>query len=87
MGAPDPRVGGFGPLFALELVLLLGLAPWIVKRRKQPGEAIDYPIFMATGIAVACAVFPEPWWARYVSLLWTAPLLVAVAGALSDMRN
>ena len=73
---PDPRSGGFGPLYGTALVLgwvALGVACW------SPGfRPAWHEWFLA--VAVLVTSFPsQVWWARWVpqlSLLALAPLLI-----------
>jgi hypothetical protein len=72
--APDLRLGGFGPLFAIVfLISLLGLS-----RFKNDAAS--------RGIVLCCAVIilssllnPESWWSRYSPQLWLLPILFALA--------
>ena len=80
MGAPDPRLGGFGPVFALELLAALLAAGVTVLRDRA--QAVRNPAFViALGLALVCAIFPEPWWARFVPFFWAVPLFLALAAA------
>ena len=86
MATPDPRIGGFGPLFAAETVLaaaVLVLAFVLARGRAPPGAAL---FVLALLIVATCAIFPEPWWARLVPFLWTAPLFAALGGAAGSSR-
>ena len=78
MGVPDPRVGGFGPLFALQL--LAGLCAGGLALQHQ-GTALrrDPAVLVALGLGAICAVFPEPWLARYAPFVWGAPIFLALA--------
>jgi hypothetical protein len=77
MGAPSPRDGGFGPFFALEIVLAL-LASGIVLMRDR-GRTLGDPAFViAFGLAVMTAAFPEPWWARFAPFFWGVPIFLAL---------
>jgi hypothetical protein len=80
----DTRLGGFGPVFALELVLLAGgLAhAWAARRRADPDVLAIAGLLLATS-----ALFPEPWWARWIPQLWTVPLLAALALEPSSLRR
>jgi hypothetical protein len=74
----DTRLGGFGPLFGLELALLGALlAHALAARRPAEGDLLA----LAGLLLVTCALFPEPWWARWIPQLWTVPLLAALAFA------
>lgn len=79
MTVPDVRVGGFGPLFALGVVLaLLGAAalPW-----SRPGAASRAAIAVAGGLLVTALINPGAWWARFVPQLWIAVGVASVAAA------
>jgi len=77
MGAPDPRIGGFGPVFALEILVAsfaAGVAVW-----RQRGRGLGDPAFViAFGCAIMTAAFPEPWWARFAPFFWLVPVFLAL---------
>jgi len=80
VGSPGPRVGGFGPFFALELCLSLAAAGVAFLSRGSGFEPVTRPFFVLAGLlALICAVFPEPWAARYVPFFWMVPGLIAFA--------
>lgn len=65
--APDTRIGGFGPIFALilivtSIVLVINLVIFI-KREK---ENIKYITLPAIAILLSMILMGESWWARYV---------------------
>ncbi len=80
MGAPDPRIGGFGPFFALEtMVALLAAGAAAVTLR---GRGIGDPAFViALGLAAITAIFPEPWLARYAPFFWGVPIFLALGAS------
>ena len=63
---PDSRSGGFGPLFALQILLTTAVVV-IFRRRIDRDWAL-------VGIAMAITIlpFPDPWWARYIPQLYFA---------------
>jgi hypothetical protein len=71
----DLRIGGFGPLFGLMLLLTLIL--WLL----PVGATTDRAPFaaLAIGIIVATLLNPEAWWARYAPQLWLLPVVVTAA--------
>ncbi len=75
-GVPDIRTGGFGPLFALGLVLALMSAAYALARREPPDRLL---LWLAFGCFASSALFPEGWWARYVPFAYAAPLLLLLA--------
>lgn len=73
MGTPDPVVGGFGPLFAIELLLALALGglAWRSERRSL--------LLLAAALAALSIAFPVAWWARLAPFFWPVPLLIVQA--------
>jgi hypothetical protein len=82
-GQFDARVAGFGPWFSGAILMSLALAIWLlVGKRQAAGQAV---LLSAAGaLAVFSLVLPASWWARYVTYLWWAPLLIAIAALLAD---
>ena len=81
MGHPDVRIGGFGPLFALAVLLCaIGLAtlPWSGGSRSARAA-----LLVAAGVLATALVNPGAWWARFVPQLWIATALGSVALAAS----
>ena len=73
--AYDTRLGGFGPLFGLELLLLAGVLGHAVATRR----AAEADLLVLAGLLlVTSALFPEPWWARWIPQLWAVPLLAVL---------
>jgi hypothetical protein len=78
MGAPDPRIGGFGPFFALETIVALLAAGAVTATRR--GHGIGDPAFMiALGLAGITTTFPEPWSARYAPFFWGVPIFLSLS--------
>ncbi len=78
---PDPKTGGFGPLFSGALVgsaaVLIASAIGSRSRRLFVGACLS-------GAVVASAiVIPEGWLARYVPQVWWVPLILVVAALAS----
>ncbi len=78
MATPDTRVGGFGPLFGLALLLALGgtFFSWRAATATRHGQAL---LRTASVVAIACALFPEAWWTRLVGVAWCIPVLLVLA--------
>lgn len=71
---PDPRTGGFGPLFSAALLL----ATVLLVVSMQTGAAsttLGISLVVLVGLVI---VNPAAWWARYVPHLWLVPLTIAV---------
>jgi hypothetical protein len=75
--ATDLRVAGFGPLFALALLLALaafGQYCWQVGRaRPARGDAVII-LFASLFVVGSALANPEGWWARYCPQLWWLPI-------------
>ena len=89
--APDFRSGGFGPLFALGLLLSALLAcichayTYGAKRSlSRPQKAI---LWLILPIAIFSIAFPESWWARFVPLFYAAPFLLLLTIASGGKRT
>ena len=65
--APDVRIGGFGPLFALIFIteIILGLYLLIVMYKKEK-QNLKYIILPVLSILISMILIGESWWARYV---------------------
>ena len=87
MGSPDVRLGGFGPLFALELLLFYGCTLVLVSRRDFRERYSVSLVAIAGGLLLISAFFPEPWWARYAPLLWASPLFCVLAWPATVRRK
>jgi hypothetical protein len=77
MGAPDPRIGGFGPFFSLETIVAVLAAGAVTATRRGRGIG-DPALMIALGLAAITAIFPEPWLARYAPFFWGVPIFLAL---------
>jgi len=71
---PDPRMGGFGPLFSGAL-LLAAILLAIAVASKAVSAVLPVSLVVLVGLVL---INPEAWWARYVPQLWLVPLTVAL---------
>lgn len=67
MGIPDTRIGGWGPLFTLILLISFGI-PFFFKIN----TTILYPILFF--IIISTVIHPESWWARYSPQIYLIPI-------------
>jgi len=73
--APDVRIGGFGPLFALAFIAsLIGICYLIVTLIKEKNLKLKYIIIPTFAILLSSILLGENWWARYVPQLYLFPL-------------
>lgn len=65
--APDTRIGGFGPLFGLILIVttIIFIINLIIFLRKEK-ENIKFIVLPALSIILSMILMGESWWARYV---------------------
>jgi hypothetical protein len=70
---PDPRTGGFGPLFSAALLLAAALLILAMRDRSVSPILWMSLIFLIGSVVIN----PEAWWARYAPHLWLVPLTVA----------
>jgi hypothetical protein len=71
---PDPRTGGFGPLFSAALLLAATLMILAARARAISATLVASLAFLIGSVLIN----PEAWWARYVPQLWLVPLTVAM---------
>lgn len=73
--APDVRIGGFGPLYALILIgtiiLLIIETIIIIKKERQN---IKYLLLPFLSIIISMILVGESWWARYVPQFYLLPV-------------
>ncbi len=73
--APDVRMAGFGPLFALAVILsLIVMAVNIAIFIKNERNNIKYIILPVIAIIVSMLLLGESWWARYVPQFYLLPI-------------
>ncbi|WP_461369259.1 hypothetical protein [Candidatus Darwinibacter acetoxidans] len=76
--ASDTRNGGFGPFFGVATILAiaaLALAAFHYRTVSLPNDPYFVVLLFLTALGTAAtAVFPEPWWARFVPFAWLMPL-------------
>ena len=72
MHSPALKVGGFGPLFSV--VLLLAAAGLLT----IPMRGAIFASLAGVGLIAVSLVNPAVWWARYVPWLWLLPMVVLV---------
>ncbi|MGC4113631.1 MAG: hypothetical protein QM765_02995 [Myxococcales bacterium] len=80
----DVRIGGFGPLFALAV--LLGLAGAAAHFSSLRGDGVPWTQWLSRGVLLGCLtllgtilVNPEAWWARYAPQIWWIPCGIGLA--------
>ncbi len=67
LSEPDPRIGGFGPLFALVLIIsLLFLPISIFLFVKNEKKNIKFIVIPSLAIFLSMLLIGECWWARYI---------------------
>lgn len=73
--APDVRIAGFGPLFALIIIVTMPIfiysAIKIIRKEKKLAHYIYLPII---AVLVSSILVGENWWARYVPQLYLLPV-------------
>jgi hypothetical protein len=74
LAAPDPRYGGFGPLFGGALLLAAALT--IAASAGGDRRARQVGLFLGA-VLLWGAVNPTAWWARYAPQLWWLAVLPA----------
>jgi hypothetical protein len=72
----DTRFAGFGPFFAVMLIICM--IPFFWKRK----DADIVKIFLIAVLAIVL-IHPQSWWARYVPMLYVVPFLIAAAFSYS----
>lgn len=73
--APDVRIGGFGPLFALIVIVTIPILIYsVIKIIKKEKTSAPYIYLPAIAIIVSSILVGENWWARYVPQLYLFPV-------------
>jgi hypothetical protein len=85
MSQPDMRIGGFGPVFGLMILIsfcsFIVAIFFIIKKRKLDKEAIVLIIVLfANNLSIF--INPESWWARYTPQMWLNPILFILLSLL-----
>ncbi len=80
-----PRIGGFGPLFGLALLssALYAAVSAAIAGAAAALRSLTSSAFAASFVSsalITTALFPQPWWARFVALAWVVPPFLAVMG-------
>lgn len=71
LSAPDVRIAGFGPFFALAFIFTtLVFIMCIVKLYKNDKSKIKYVGITAATIIISMILVGESWWARYVPQMY-----------------
>ncbi|WNN76876.1 hypothetical protein RKS58_03295 [Lysinibacillus capsici] len=83
--ATDTRIGGFGPLFGLIVILTLCLS--LIYYRKIDKEQGYVFLILVAVIMISIMINPEPWWARYVPQLWIIPLLFVLLIVINKIKS
>ena len=87
---PDVRIGGFGPLFALVIIIsVIVFCVAIFKIIKNNKGFLKYIILSATPILISMLLLGENWWARYVPQLYLFPIgaLIIIIYTISYFKN
>ncbi len=65
--SPDTRIGGFGPLFTLCLIIsIIIFIPSIIILYKNEKNNVKYVVISLLSVVVTMIMVGEVWWARYV---------------------
>lgn len=70
----DTRIGGFGPLFGLILLMAVTMLTILLAKK----ELSKRQIILLGGLLCSVFVNPECWWARYVPQLWLFCILAFI---------
>jgi len=76
---PDVRIGGFGPLFALTIIIsTIGFLMVLTKFIKYHKKQIKFIVLPSLAIILSMILLGENWWARYIPQLYLFPIGVIV---------
>lgn len=73
----DARIAGFGPLFGYILIGAFLLAAWVwstQRKQRSTHNTTTYAI-ITTLLILACFIFEQSWWMRYIPFLWAVPVI------------
>lgn len=75
LSLPDVRIGGFGPLFALIIIIsTIIFIVAIIKFVKHDKKYLKYITLPIIAILLSMILLGENWWARYVPQLYLLPI-------------
>lgn len=74
--AVDTRIGGFGPLFGLIIILTYSLL--LISLMKINKKELSILIIIISVIMFSVLINSETWWARYIPQFWLVPLIILV---------
>lgn len=81
----DVRIGGFGPLFALTIIISLILSIiFVYKLAKNEKKNIKIVVLTVLAIIISMALLGESWWARYVPQFYLIPVGVLLLGVYTS---
>jgi hypothetical protein len=78
---PDPRTGGFGPLFSAALLL----SAVLLIQAGRTGAVSAMLVGSLIVLIGSVLINPEAWWARYAPQLWLVPLTVLMFLQMSEL--
>ena len=79
--APDVRMGGFGPLFALILITsVIFIIYNLIIMIKHEKENLKYLYLPFLAIIITMILVGESWWARYIPQLYLVPIGSIILG-------
>lgn len=81
----DTRIGGFGPLFGLIIILTFGMV--VANYRKIKTKDAVYGSILLGILMLSILINPETWWARYIPQLWIIPLLIIILFLNSKIKS
>lgn len=84
MSGVDCRIGGFGILFGLILVIGCFLFLYTLVRRRYFNQGI---IFLLVFLLIGVFVFKNGWWPRFVPFFWSFPVLMILYWELGTEKN
>lgn len=84
-GAIDTRIGGFGPLFGLIVILTFSLL--LINYRTLNRKELWYFGIIVGVIMVSILINPETWWARYIPQLWIIPLIILILMLKNNIKS
>lgn len=75
------RIGGFGPLMPLMLLLsLVNVGGYTYGHKNGPARKYIW-LYISAASILSCFCFEQTWWARYINIIW----LVIVSGVISGI--